>query len=69
MLTSLPSELQLHILAQLDLISLLNATATNHYFHSLLSRGLLKGALLTYEATLLEKRQARWVGLLEGAAW
>lgn len=63
--TSLPSELHLHILAQLDLVSLLNATATNHYFQGLLSIWNLKNALLAHEPVLLEARKARQKTLMD----
>jgi F-box domain len=55
---SLPSELHLHILGHLDLVSLLNATATNHYFHDLLSSIVLKNAILAHEPILLDRRKA-----------
>jgi hypothetical protein len=55
---SLPFELHLHILGYLDLVSLLNATATNHYFHDLLSSRVLKNPILANEPILLDRRKA-----------
>jgi hypothetical protein len=61
---SLPTELHLHILAQLDLVSLLKATAANRYFHGLMSNALLKNALLAHEHILLEAKAAHQLRLI-----
>lgn len=53
-LTALPIELHLQILEHLDLISLLKATSTNKYFHSLLNKNPLRGALMRHESVLLQ---------------
>jgi hypothetical protein len=51
--------MHIQILSHLDLPSLLKATSVNKYFHALLSKNLIKDALLRHEATLLENWKSK----------
>lgn len=62
-LLSMPTELHLRILSQLDLPSLLKVTATNQYFNNLLDYDLLREAMLAYEEiahSAFEYRDVSW---------
>ena len=59
------SELHLHIPASLDLMFLLEAAVTSHYFHELVSSRSVKNALLADERILLDAETTHQLPLID----
>lgn len=59
-LVTLPTELHLELLSTLDYQSLMNVTATNHYFASLRTKDLVRKALRHLERSLMQEWATRF---------